>query len=219
MKFSKISAGDSVTSSLVTRISEYSDLLRNHVEFYTDSGDSSVSRKENDGLGAGTRQLDQAYTPEIVKPVYFPTYRKLMGKAIRLDVAREKMGYDIPSEMASHVRRIAPGIAGIFNNTFVNGNTDTNTDEFNGIKKLVTTNQKLKLGTNGTVIPTGNKEEAIKAKQEWLEALDEVVGMCKGTRKVIVTNGKIKARLNTIAREYINYTIDSFGKSIQRYIF
>lgn len=96
MTFTEIAASDPITKDLVARVLPYSVLLDKYVHFYQKSGDAASARKEQDSLTVTTRELDKPYTPVVTKPEYFPTYRKILGATIHLDVARELMGFDIP---------------------------------------------------------------------------------------------------------------------------
>lgn len=217
MTFTQIAASDPVTQNLAQRVLGYSALLDKYVQFYQKSGDASQSRKEQSHLEPQLRELDKPYTATVTKPEYFPTYRKILGATIHLDVARELMGFDIPSEMLAQLRREAPGIALKFHHTLINGSATTETKEFNGLKALCQEDQKITAAQNGMAIALGNAPAAKSAQQRLLELLDETIYLCRGINKVILCNGALLSRINTIAREYISWTQSSFGRKIPAY--
>jgi hypothetical protein len=195
----------------------YSPLLDRFVEFYTGAGTATSERKEQGGVTAGTRALESAYTPQDLKPEYFPTGRKLMGEQIRVDVAYELMGSDIPSEFLAQLRRGAIGLATLFNDVLINGDPTADPDKFAGLKKLVLNSQIVPAATNGLEVLTGSDNAAKKSQQEFMEKIDEAVALCNGINKVIVMNSRTEARLTTVARGFINWTETTFGKKIALY--
>lgn len=217
MKLNQIAASDPITKDLLNRVLTHSPLLSNHVEFYIKPGDSATSRKEQDGLGVKSRSLDNKYAEQVTKPAYETAGRKFIGDTIRLDVARERMGFDLSSELLGQVRRLAPGIANKFHDTLINGDVKSDSEEFNGLKTLVVGKQKEKLSTNGMPILMGNDNNAKKSHQRFLEHFDMVIGKCVGTNKVAIMNGKVLSRINSIAREYIQWTKNDFGVMIPSY--
>ncbi|MBX2903083.1 MAG: hypothetical protein KF872_05945 [Chitinophagales bacterium] len=217
MNIRQIASGNANTALLLERMLRYSPLLDLYVEFFQGSGDATSQRKEQDGVSAEARALDSPYTGEVLSPSYFTSGRKLIGEEIKVDVARELMGSDIPSEFTAQLSRLAPGLANIFNDTLVNGDSAITPTQFNGLKKLSTGGQIITAAANGLEVILGNSDNARASQQEFLERLDEVIATCKGINKVVILNGKALSRLNTIAREYIQYTDTTFGKKIPVY--
>lgn len=217
MKLTQIAANDAITKEVLQRVLTYSPLLSNHVEFYSKPGDSSTSRKEQGSLSVSSRALDNKYSEKPVKPEYITAGRKFIGDTVRIDVARERMGFDLASENLSQLMRLAPGIATKFHQTLINGDSSKEIKDFDGMAKMVVTGQTVRLATNGMIIQTGNTNDAKTSQQLFLEGLNETIGITQGINKVIIGNGKTLARLSSIAREYITIAKDEFGRPIAFY--
>lgn len=218
MKLRELAAGD-LSGLVLDEVLKNSVLLNDHVEFYTGAGNAKRSRKTNDSTAfGGARSLEEDYTPKSVSPSYGDAGRKIFGGEVKMDVAYERFGSDIPSEFALRLRKEAKQLARYINNLIINGNATTNAEEFNGLKALCPTGQRMTAGgANGLQVVMGNDNAAKKAQQEFLETLDAAILANDSANKALLMNGKQIARLNSIAREYIQWTIDSFGRRIVSY--
>ncbi len=217
MLLQQIAANDATTKEVLDRVLQYSPLLRNHVQFYSKPGDSSTGRKQQGAFTASSRSLDNKYTEKETEPEWVTATRKFIGDTIRVDVARERMGFDIASETMAQLLRTAPGIATRFHKLLISGNPANDAETFKGLEIMAKSSQTTKLATNGMQVLTGNSDNAKSSQQAFLEAIDYIIATTKGINKVVIGNGKTIARLGTIAREYIKHTKDSFGKPIVLY--
>lgn len=218
MKFSQIAASDAITQELVGVVNKYSTLLRNHIEFFTGPGTGSSERKTLGKQTVGTRAVGNKYTPVVLAPEYLTVGRKIIGATARVDTAYERMGMDIPSEMRSQINRFGLGIANFFYDKLINGDATTTATDFSGLSKLTTTAQTVISGeTNGLSVTLGNDNTSKTSQQKLLEKINDAVALCFSPIKVILVSAKMYGRLNSIAREYIRYTNDEFGKLIATY--
>jgi hypothetical protein len=221
MKLTSIAAGDSLTGAVLAETLKYSPLLANYVEFFTGFGDSTRQRKVQYGVeDMQFRSLDMPYVEKIQKPEYVNFNRKIIGFEAGMDVARERMGYDIASEMASQLKRRGVDIARTFDKALINGDSEANPEQFDGLAKIVKNNpdQVVTAGDNGLRIQMGFSDAVKKSHQHFLEKIDETVLKCIGVNKVIIAGEPVIARLNTIAREYIQWvSVGEFGTKIAYY--
>lgn len=220
MKFNTIAASDNLTQGMVTEILKYSPILADYIEFFKKPGSAVTVRSagsKSDIVG-NTRALGADYAPKTVAPTFKTASRKMLGDTIKIDVAYERMGYDISSEMDSQLKQRMRDFGTMFNYTLVNGNTTTEgSADFAGLKELVTDTYTIQAATNGLGLILGNGDAAKKAQQQLLEKLDEAILTCQGINKVVITNATVLARINAIAREYITINKNEFGVPIMYY--
>lgn len=204
---------------MVREVLSKSPLLANNIEFFKKPGAAVTVRTggTTSGVDGQTRVLNENYAAKTITPTYKTAGRKMIGDKIQLDIAHERMGFDLPSEMTAQLKRRVREMAYIFNYLIIKGDPATDAKQFAGLEQLVTDARTLASGTNGMPIMMGNSDSAKKSQQGFLEKLDETVALCEGTNKLIVANAQILARLNSIAREYLTITKDEFGRPITLY--
>lgn len=219
MKFNEIAAGDDLTRKMAQEVVKKSPLLASYIEFFKKPGSAVTVRTggTTDGIDGQTRALGSNYTPQTVAPTYTTASRKMLGDTVRIDVAYERMGFDISSELSNQLTRRVREMGYAFNYALIKGDPEAKATQFAGLEKLITTNRTIITSANGMPIVMGNSDSAKKSQQAFLEKLDEAIAMCEGTNKVIVSNAQILARLNAIAREYLTIQKNEFGVPITHY--
>lgn len=216
MRFQEICAGNDLTRAMAAEVVKKSPLLAEYVEFFKKPG-SSVTYRTDGGasLAGATRALGSKYTPTEMKPSYGTAMRKMLGDTARLDVAYERMGYDIPSEMRAQLIRHMGYFGRRFNYALIKGDPDTTATEFAGLEKLVSDDRVVSMGDNGAQVTLGNSDTAKKAQQAFLEKVNETVDLCEGTNKVIITSAAVQSRLTSIANECITVERNEFGVPVK----
>jgi hypothetical protein len=219
MKFAQIAASNDLTKKALPEILKNSVLLADYIEFFMKPGSAVSFRKAgvSDKMSAQTRVLNQAYPETTFAPDYGTATRKFLGDQVKIDVALQNMGYDLGSEFESNLLRHMRDFPGLFHNMLVNGDPDTDATQFAGLKLLVTSSRVVKAAENGLELKRGNDNTAKTAQQVFLEKLDETIAMCEGNNKVLLMNASVRARLNAVAREYLQWTKNDFGSSIALY--
>ena len=219
MKFAQIAGNTALTQKVVPVILGKSVLLSNYIEFYQKPGSAISFRKDgaSDDVAAKTRVVGTEYTESKFTPQYGTASRKFIGGQVKVDVAYERMGFDLASEFESNLLRHMRDIAGIFHNLLINGDPDTDAKQFAGLKKLVVDARKVDAAANGLELTQGNDNTAKKNQQTFLEKLDETIALCEGNNKVLLMNARTQARLNSIAREYLTIQKNEFGVPITFY--
>lgn len=204
---------------MAVEVTKKSPLLAGYVEFFKKPGNAVTYRKGGviGGIVGNTRALGENYTGHEVTPSYGTAGRKMLGDTIRLDVAHERFGYDLSSEMNAQLTRRVRDLAYMFNYALIKGDPSTNSKQFAGLDQMVTSQRKVSMGTNGGQLTLGNSDTARKAQQGFLEKLDETIALCEGTNKVVLLNAWTLARLNAIAREYLTIQRNEFGIPITLY--
>ena len=219
MKFAQIGYGNDLTAKVIPVVLSKSVLLANYIEFFKKPGSAITVRKQgsSDDIAAKTRVLGTEYTETKFTPNYDTATRKFIGGQVKIDIALEWMGFDLPSEFESNLMRHMKDFPGIFHNMLINGNPDTDPKQFAGLKLLTVGSRKVTAGPNGLELLQGNDNTAKKAQQQFLEKLDETMALCEGNNKVLLMNARTQARLNSIAREYITIEKNEFGQPITFY--
>ena len=219
MKFTQIAGSAQNTAIAVPIITSRSVLLNDWIEFFTKSGTAATIRTEGTStdIAAKTRQLEQAYDASIVRPQTKTVGRKFIGSEIQIDMAYEKMGYDIGSEFMTQLKRHMRDFPSIFHYLLIHGNPEEDVKQFAGLNLLMPEKQKIKAGANGLTLVYGSDNAAKKAQQTFLEKINLLIEQCNGTSKVLIMNSRVKAYFNTVAQGAIQQTVNSFGVPIDRY--
>lgn len=219
MKFQEICSGDQLTVQMAKEVVSKSPLLASYIEFFKKPGTAVTYRKggTSSGIVGNTRALGAKYEEKTITPQTGTASRKMLGDTIRIDVAYERMGYDIASEMNAQLKRRVRDLGYMFNYALIKGDPDTEETQFKGLEKLVDASREVALGENGLQVTLGNSDTSKKAQQAFLEKLDETVALCEGTNKVIIANARTLSRLGAIAREYVNIEKNEFGIPIAFY--
>jgi hypothetical protein len=101
-----------------------------------------------------------------------------------------------------------------FQDTFFNGDTATDENSFDGLKKRLTGNQVIVADTNGLDI---DADQASMYK--FLEALDALIYQTAGKADALFMDSKTLLKIKSIARQlgYFDKTVDAFGRSVMAY--
>ncbi|HPS83282.1 MAG TPA: hypothetical protein PLA88_03120 [Bacteroidales bacterium] len=219
MRLVALASGNEITQSVLPEILKKSVLLAGHIEFFTKPGSAVTYRKagSSSDLSGKTRTLGNAYPETVVTPNYDTAARKFIGDQVKIDVALERMGYDLRSELDAQLKRHMKDFPGLFHYQLINGDPDEDPTQFAGLKLLAPANRTIKAATNGLQLLHGNNDAARKSQQAFLEKLDEVIALCQGTNKVLLLNARTMARLNSIAREYLTIQRNEFGIPVTSY--
>lgn len=219
MKFAQIGYGNDLTAKMIPVVLSKSVLLANYIEFFQKPGSAVSVRKQgtSDSIAGKSRALGEGYAETKFSPSYDTAARKFIGDQVKIDIALERMGFDLASEFESNLMRHMKNFPGIFHHQLINGDPDSNAKQFAGLKVLATANRTIKGGDNGLELLQGNDNTAKKAQQTFLEKLDELIALCEGNNKVLILNARTLARLNSIARDYITIQKNEFGVPIAFY--
>ncbi len=219
MRFAQIGYGNDLTAKMIPVVLSKSVLLSNYIEFFKKPGNAVSYRKQgsSDGVAAKTRVLGSEYAETEFTPDYGTAQRRFIGDQVKIDVALERMGYDLASEFESNLMRHMKDFPGHFHHLLINGNPESDPKQMAGLKLLATAARKVKAGENGLELLQGNDNQAKKAQQIFLEKLDETIALCQGNNKVLLMNARTMARLNSIARDYLTIQKNEFGVPITFY--
>lgn len=216
MKLHQISAKDELTGVVIRQMMERSSILQ-FAEFYRITGNAEFLRKAASASGGQFRQVNNDYPENIVNPVFINTSLKILGDVVLVDQANERRGLDISSMRAAELINLAQSLGRQMQKYFFNGDSGVNVDEFDGLKKLISANQRIVASANGLSIDTGNSDTAKAKQQKFIELLEQLIESVDSGAQVIFMDGRTLARLTSIAREFITTHTNEFGAPVKYY--
>ncbi|MEG8946609.1 major capsid protein [Rosettibacter firmus] len=211
MKLQQISAQDTLTQQVVTQMISRATVLE-FAEFYSIIGNADYTRKAAAASGGQFRALDSDYPDNKISPAFANPILKILGDKVQVDRAHERRGLDIASVRARELMNFAQSLGKQFQKYFFNGQASAT--EFDGLKNIVPTSQKIVAATNGLSIPLGNDNTAKTSQQKFLELVNKLIRKIDGGAQVLFMNGDTLSRLTTIAREFIQWQVNQFGQLI-----
>mgnify|MGYP000949843163 CR=1 FL=1 len=213
MKLHEISKKETKVQSAIKAMRKYATILE-YAEFYRMVGNSDAPRKAATASGGQYRALNDNYVSNTTAPLYASMNLKIFGDKIELDKAHERRAGDIPSERARQLLSFAKQFGRNFQNEFFNGSTLNNVKAWNGLAKIMPAQQVIIGSEEGLLLQTGNSDTAYKAKQQFIEKLQQLVSMVDGGPDVIYMNESVLARLTSIASDIILWNKNEFGNYI-----
>jgi hypothetical protein len=120
---------------------------------------------------------------------------------------------NLMDQRATQVEMKARAVAHKFNDTFINGDTGTDANAFNGLKTRLTGSQVISSGTNGAAINTDST-----SRQAFFDNLDALIAAVPNC-DVFLTNASILAKFRSAARRETmqSTTVDSLGRTVDTY--
>jgi hypothetical protein len=175
----------------------------NAFQYYTDSAlPGAEFRAVNASYAESTGSLTSA-TESLV----------ILGGDADVDRYLQLTRSNLLDQRATQVEMKARAVAHKFNDTFINGNTGTDANAFNGLKTRLTGGQVISSGTNGAAINTDSG-----TRQTFFDNLDALIAAVPNT-DVLVTNAAILAKFRSAARrETMQQTsVDTLGRTVDTY--
>ncbi len=215
MKITEFS-GDVITKTVVNAMLEKSNVLR-EVEFYRMVGNADYTRKVSNASGGKFRSVNNDYADNQVDPQFANPTLKIFGDKVQTDRAHERRGSDIASVRASDLLSFAYSLGKQFQNYFFNGDSSASPAQFDGLKKMVPSSQKITAATNGLAVQLGNSTTAKTSQQQFLELIDALIQSVDGGAQAICMDGTLLSRLTTIARDQVSFQLNEFGQQVAFY--
>jgi hypothetical protein len=184
-------------------------------EFYSIVGNADNTRKAATATGGQFRAINSDFPNNVVDAQFANPVLKIFGDKVQVDRAHERRGADIASVRATELLNFADNLGLQFQYYFFNG-AQSGT-QFNGLKAIIPNGQKITAATNGLDVPLGNSDTAKSKQQKFLELLNQLIEIVKGGAQVLYMNSYALSRLTSIAREYIQYQVNEFGKPVPYY--
>lgn len=166
---------------------------------------------------AAFRAINSEYTSQEVTRQRYTTDIKVFGGSYDIDRVIANMG-GIVSEVELQQSQKIKAAQALFNDTFINGDSATNANAFDGIDKAVT-GSATEFNAAGTAIDLSTSALVTSNYMAFLDMLDEFLMTLDGTPSVLLGNTKMIAKLRACARRATMYqaTKNDFGEQVELY--
>lgn len=165
---------------------------------------------------AAFREINKEYTPAEVTKERHTVEIKVFGGSYEIDRVIANMG-GIISEVELQQSQKIKAAQALFNDTFINGDSGTDSKAFDGLEKALT-GSSTEYNKDG-VIDLSTSELITQNYQYFLDMLDEFLGGLDGTPSCIMGNTKLIAKLRACARRASMYQVtkDNWGNQVESY--
>lgn len=166
---------------------------------------------------AAFRAINTEYTPSEVTKQRFTTDIKVFGGSYEIDRVIADMG-GIVSEVQLQQSQKIKAAQALFNDTFINGDSATNANAFDGLDKAVT-GSSTEFNASGSAIDLSTSAAITSNYQAFLDMLDEFLMMLDGTPSFLAGNTKMIAKLRACARRASMYQVtkNDWGQQVESY--
>lgn len=168
---------------------------------------------------AAFRAINSEYTAAEVTRQRYTTDIKVFGGSYEIDRVIASMG-GIVSEVELQQAQKIKAAQALFNDTFINGDSATNANAFDGIEKAVTgSSTEFNGAAADSAIDLSTSAYVTSNYMAFLDLLDEFLATLDGKPSVLLGNTKMIAKLRACARRATMYQADknSFGEQVEMY--
>lgn len=141
---------------------------------------------------------------------------KIFGGEFKIDrvIANSSGAVD---EVDFQMKEKIKGAINLFHYTVINGDSNTNSKEFDGLDTLLT-GSSTEYNTE-TVIDLSSSEKMDANHKEFLDMMDDFISQMQGKPHLLLMNGKMKTKMKGIARRagYYSRSEDAFGRTVDNW--
>lgn len=165
---------------------------------------------------AAFREINKEYTPAEVTKERHTVEIKVFGGSYEIDRVIANMG-GIISEVELQQSQKIKAAQALFNDTFINGDSGTDSKAFDGLEKALA-GSSTEYNKDG-LIDLSTSELITQNYQYFLDMLDEFLGGLDGTPSCIMGNTKLIAKIRACARRASMYQVtkDNWGNQVESY--
>lgn len=185
--------------------------------FETISGNAYAYAQETTLPGAAFRAVNSGYTESTGTITQQTETLAILGGDADVDkfIVTTRPG-QLANIRAEVTRSKAKAVRMAFMDTFINGDTSSDANAFNGLKKRVAgTGQEISGATNGLAI-VGSDDAA---RHTFFDKLDELIALIPGGPDMLLMNDALLGKIRSSARRLTIYdqTVDAFGAVVSTY--
>ena len=165
---------------------------------------------------AAFREINKEYVSQEAMKQRCTVDLKVFGGSFQIDRVLAGMG-GIVNEASMQLQQKVKAAAALFNETVINGDSETNQNAFDGLEKALA-------GSSTELVPTAVIDLSSTAKIDenykiFLDLLDEFLMGLDGRPSFIGGNRKLIARIRACARRAGMYQsgLDAFGQQVESY--
>lgn len=163
---------------------------------------------------AAFRAINSEYVPTEVTTEPKSVELKPLGGSFQVDRVVGRVGPAASGAVALNMSQKVKAARAFFGDQFINGDSDTNVNGFDGLDKLLT-------GSTTEVDGSGEDWATLTeaSSQDVIDFLDEFLGVLDGTPGAIIANKRALARVRSAARRagYYDRSPGAAGTQIERY--
>lgn len=187
--------------------------ILDRLAFETIEGTAYKYFQESALPGAEFRAVNAAYSESTGTFTSATEGLAILGGDADVDRFIQLTRSDQIDQVATQLEMKSRSVAHKFNDTFVNGNTGTDANSFNGLKTRLTGGQVISMGTNGAQINTDNT-----TRHFFLDRLDDLIAAVPNC-DVLLTNRQVLSRYRSAARQLTigQQTVDNLGRTVDTY--
>lgn len=166
---------------------------------------------------AAFRAINTEYTPQEVTRKRYTADIKVFGGSYQIDRVIADMG-GIVSEVELQQSQKVKAAQALFNDTFINGDSATDANAFDGLEKAVT-GSSTEYNADGDAIDLSTSAAVTANYAQFLDMLDEFLMGLDGTPSCIMGNTKLIAKLRACARRASMYqtALNQWGQQVESY--
>lgn len=162
---------------------------------------------------AAFRAVNTGYTESTGTTTSATESLVILGGDADVDRFLQRTRSNLNDQRATQTTMKAKAVQAKFSDTFINGNTGTDANSFNGLKTRLTGAQVISSGTNGAAINTDNT-----TRNTFFDRLDELQSLVPNV-SAFYTNAAILAKFRSAARQVSmnTTTVDTLGRTVDTY--
>ena len=168
---------------------------------------------------AAFREINTEYTPSNVTKQRHTVDLKVFGGSFEIDRILANMG-GIVDEVDLQIKQKIKAAQALFNDTFINGDSATDSKSFDGLDKALTGSSTEYNGASGdSVIDLSTSANITSNYMTFLDMLDEFLTGLDGTPSFIAGNTKLVSKLRACARRASMYQVtkNDWGEQVESY--
>lgn len=164
---------------------------------------------------ASTRAINAEFVPQEAKKERHTVELKVLGGAFNIDRVLAQMG-GMTDEVQFQMSQKIKATQALFSDMVINGDTDSNANGFDGLKKALT-GSTTEIDAVGIDLSTS--VSVTQNYMEFLDQLDMALGALDGTPTCLMGNREMIAKLRACARRATMYqtSLDNWGQQIECY--
>lgn len=167
---------------------------------------------------ADFRAINSEYIPQESATSQFTVNLKVFGGAFQIDRVIQNDVKGITNQVSFQLQNKIDAVKALFSDTFINGDSGTNANAFDGVDKAVTGSSTEK--NTATAIDLSSSVNITTNANLFMDALDDMLADMNGTPDALYMNRRLFAIMNGIARRsgyFSTSDVDAFGKPVTKY--
>lgn len=167
---------------------------------------------------ADFRAINSEYVAQESDTDQFTVNLKVFGGSFKIDRVVQNDVRGITNQVSFQLQQKIDATKALFGDAFINGDSGTNANAFDGIDKAVTGSSTEKNTVNPIDLSTSASITA--NANAFMDALDDMLADMNGTPDALYMNRKLLAIMNGIARRsgyFSTSDVDAFGRPVTKY--